>query len=511
MVTNGLLIAAIFGNRITSPLFAHTLVAFIISSVFLTPEVNANLNDFQSEYASELERRAAIANQAAYDRLQESGCTDTQRSATEECTAETFKTWATVRELVHTANELNGSGPTLFSLGLDLEGLGFSLRWTAGEEFAAQGDMSDSFVSGQMAGLATRITALRGGGSQFSMNVNGSSSAVVARTGGIKGGGAGDTIPAWSPWGFFLNADYSYGDRAATQREDAFDFDGASLNGGIDYRYNNNWVAGIMLGYQAETLDFDSTQSIVDGTVDMSGVSLQPFALYQSDQFYFSLALGYQHMSFDTERSIRYPSLNPGVDSTDTTAVSNTNANAISGNLDLGYTLFPRSRFSLEPYIGFSYTNTSIDGYSETDLRDDGFAFLVAAQKFDSLESAIGVKLNYIFTPSIGVILPYFSAELRNQLDAQSREIKAVYLNSADLLNQDNIDSDATFALPTDTPDSAYGVISLGVSSVLRGARQTAMNSSAAGGIQVFVQFRTLLGLEHYKQSQLAAGLRYEF
>jgi len=452
-----------------------------------------------------------LSNQAAYDRLQESGCTDTQRSATEECTAETFKTWATVRELVHTANELNGSGPTLFSLGLDLEGLGFSLRWTAGEEFAAQGDMSDSFVSGQMAGLATRITALRGGGSQFSMNVNGSSSAVVARTGGIKGGGAGDTIPAWSPWGFFLNADYSYGDRAATQREDAFDFDGASLNGGIDYRYNNNWVAGIMLGYQTETLDFDSTQSIVDGTVDMSGVSLQPFALYQSDQFYFSLALGYQHMSFDTERSIRYPSLNPGVDSTDTTAVSNTNANAISGNLDLGYTLFPRSRFSLEPYIGFSYTNTSIDGYSETDLRDDGFAFLVAAQKFDSLESAIGVKLNYIFTPSIGVILPYFSAELRNQLDAQSREIKAVYLNSADLLNQDNIDSDATFALPTDTPDSAYGVISLGVSSVLRGARQTAMNSSAAGGIQVFVQFRTLLGLEHYKQSQLAAGLRYEF
>src|SRR5258707_15488256 len=46
-----------------------------------------------------------------------------------------------LRELEDTANEILGRGETTFSLRLGLQAVGFALRWTAPEEFAAQGSM----------------------------------------------------------------------------------------------------------------------------------------------------------------------------------------------------------------------------------------------------------------------------------------------------------------------------------------------------------------------------------
>ena len=68
---------------------------------------------------------------------------------------------------MHTANELLLSGPTQFSLGGTREGLGFALRWTASEEFSSEESLADSFVSGQLSGLSSRITALRNGARGF--------------------------------------------------------------------------------------------------------------------------------------------------------------------------------------------------------------------------------------------------------------------------------------------------------------------------------------------------------
>ena len=215
-------------------------VAILLTGLIMLASTmaHADLLSFTGQYQSELEERAAISNQATYEQLKASGCQDTDRAATASCSGATFIVWNNVRELVHTANELSNEGPTQFSLDSDLEGLGFALRWTAGEEFSSQESMADSFVSGQLSSLASRVTALRSGARGF--NITG---ITIDRNGQLVRGpntapqqsglNSGDeTNDAWSRLGGFMNASYTYGDQAPSQRENAFDFDGAEISAG---------------------------------------------------------------------------------------------------------------------------------------------------------------------------------------------------------------------------------------------------------------------------------------
>ena len=128
-------------------------------------------------YANAVERAAAQANQTVFEALDEScnpGSVLDQipspaappPGAT--CTADQFFVYLNSRELVHTANEIRGQGgATVASLGVDQEGLGTALRWTAAEEYAAQGSMATEFANGQLSSLAARMSALRFGAVGF--------------------------------------------------------------------------------------------------------------------------------------------------------------------------------------------------------------------------------------------------------------------------------------------------------------------------------------------------------
>ncbi|NRB38802.1 MAG: autotransporter outer membrane beta-barrel domain-containing protein [Pseudomonadales bacterium] len=482
----------------------------------LPPLSLADLTDLAGLFNTELEERSAQANQTTYNQLKAGGCTDTQRGPSAVCAGNTFTAWDIVREVVHTANEVSNNGPTLFSLGLDLQGLGFTLRWTAGEEFSTQGDMSDSFIGSQLSGLASRISALRHGGSRFALNEVYDEGVLVA-TATLKGerpsgGSAGDAdsgeASGWSPWGSFLNASYGYGDRAPTEREDAFDFEGMTVNGGVDYRFSNRHVLGVMLGYQQETLQFDSALSIVDGGVDMTAMSLQPFYLYQSERWYFTSSIGYQQMAFTMDRSIRYPSLNPNVGSTDTVTISDADAGSVSSSSTVGMSFFITPTLTLEPYFSLDYRHITVNSYTEEDINGTGFNLVVEEQDLPSLETAYGLKLQAVWQPSFAVIIPYIDTQFRIQHEDEARDINSYYFNATDGLT--DIEQ-ASFSLPTDAPDAVYQIIVIGLSSVIRGASQSDLSSQASGGIQVFINYRHFLNLEHYNQAQFSGGLRYEF
>jgi hypothetical protein len=474
--------------------------------------VHADLLTFEGQYQSELEELAAISNQTTYDQLKAQGCQDTDRGATASCSGTVFIVWNNVRELVHTANELSNDGPTQFSLDSDLEGLGFALRWTAGEEFSSQESMADSFVSGQLSSLGSRVTALRSGARGF--NITGlatDSNGQLVRSGNTSPQQSGlnsgdDTNEAWSRLGGFMNASYTYGDQAPSQRENAFDFDGTDISAGLDYRVDDHWVIGAIFGYQQQEIDFDSSQSIVDGGVIMDAFSIMPFGLYQSDDWYYSLSVGYQQGQFETERSIRYPSINPNVGNTDTVAISDNDSDTLSANLAAGYTFRLADNFIIEPSLTLNYQDVSIDQYQEKDIKNDGFDFIVDAQKIKSLETVLGLKTQYIVSSDYGIFMPYVDLQFYTQHEDDERFIGAVYANAAE-----QITDDARFLLPTNSTDPNYQIYGVGVAAVLRGAQQSTFGSSASGGIQIFVNYRELKGIDDYNQKILSGGLRYEF
>jgi hypothetical protein len=129
------------------------------------------------QYANDIEQAAAIANQQVFDALDAScnpgGVFDTvpEPAAPPVGSAcsneERFFVSLNARELVHTANEIRGSGAIIASLGQNVEGLGRALRWTAAEELAVQGSMATEFSNGQLSSLAGRLSALRFGARGF--------------------------------------------------------------------------------------------------------------------------------------------------------------------------------------------------------------------------------------------------------------------------------------------------------------------------------------------------------
>lgn len=461
------------------------------------------------QYAfNRLERIAAVANQATYNELAISSntrtapCSANQTGPTTTCSGDVFRVFSNVRELVQTANELLGGGtgrPTQYSLGVDSEGLGFALRWTAAEELSAQNSISTEFANTQIASLMSRITALRFGASGFSLAgipMTIGSDGLMARAGSAKGGGASadpvsDSIA--TKWGGFFNGSFGWGDREPTELEDAFAFDGKDLTGGIDYRFSRQFVLGGIVGYTKQRIDFDSTRSVVDGGIESDGYSLTLYALNEWDGPYLSASLGWQSLSLDSTRIITYPSFNINTESVYATARGSTDSTTLTATFNFGWPL-NHNAFGFEPYLRGEYSSNRIDAFKESSINNlngqpAGFDFSFDDQTIKSLDTALGFRVQYAFTPSFGVILPYFTGEFHHNFEDNVDSVRATY----------NSSTAGVFELPEDNPDVDYYTLTAGASMVFK------------RGFQGFVQYRTVEGLQYVKNRNITVGVRAEY
>jgi hypothetical protein len=476
----------------------------VLLSMLPWTRASADITDL-FPFLNSLELRAAQAALSTYTSLITSGCIDTAvvDPGVGPCSGQVFTLFTNVRELIHNANELTSDGSTGFSLGLNLQDFGFALRWTAAEEYAAQGSLSSDFSRGQLSGLSTRLGALRMGARGFSVNASqfDPGNLLYADNGeALSGGGAADD--GYSRWGGFVNYIFGAGVKDPTSLEDAFDFDGTAVNFGIDYRINSRWIAGLIGGVTEQEIDFNSNLSIVDGGIISEGYSWLPFIAYQNGSFFFSASISLQELSFATRRDISYPSLNILTPSVNTTTVSDTDAAVFSYFGEIGYT-WRWNQFSFEAFANADSSTIEIDAFLEDDLNDDAFDLNISDQTIDQTELTVGAKFQYVLTPSFGVFIPYFNLELINQTETDASIVNSRYANA---ISQQN-----TFFVPTDELDSSYSVYTVGVSAVLRGGERRSDGGVIAGGLQGFVQYKLLDGLENYDIDGVAFGFRYEF
>ena len=455
------------------------------------------------QFTNPIERAAALANQATYDQLTgrnegEAVICDPQMSGPQgSCTGVVFETFSNVRSLVESANELTDSGSTTYSLHVDQQNLGFALRWTAAEELAAQGSSATQFTNSQLNSLASRISALRV-----------SALGRTVRNGGLpgslwaNGGGASADDGIAKRWGGFLNGAYGDGSKDDTTdpfnttgvsgAEDAFDFDGSEITLGADYRLGESTVLGAMLGFSKRQVDFDSSASIVDGNIDTDGSSFIAFALWESDRFYATGSVGGQWLSYDMTRGIDIPSTNPLVAPVDIFTSSSTDSETLMGTLGGGAN-FNFGGFTLEPYAKAEYQKVSVDEFSEEDAG--GFELSYGEQDIKSFQLAAGVKLQHVFNPSFGVIVPYARAEFRKELENDPRNISAVYSG----MPAASLAAGQDFNLATDEHDDQFYVLVGGFSIVFK------------HGLQGFLQYQQVLDLDTFSDRVIAGGVRLEF
>jgi len=450
-----------------------------------------------------LERQAALANQAAYNAL----APLCQRQGETSCSAEQLRVFDNVRELVETANEMMGSGPTEHSLGLDEEGLGFALRWTAAEEMAAQSSAGSEFANNQLTSLMSRMTALRYGARGFSV-VNAppgarENDAILAHEPKAVGGSAGadiESVDDFGRWGGFLDGSYGWGDRDPTDVEDAFDFDGMEVTVGVDYRLTPTLVLGAIAGHTDQEIDFDSRRSVVEGGIESDGYSLIVYGLHEWNGPYVSASLGWQKLSLDTTRHITYPSFNRDTESTDVTARGSTDSTTFSATFNSGWSLNWKA-FGVEPYMRAEYRDMKLDGFNENSIYNTGsqagqaagFDFTFGDQTTKSLDTALGFRVQYALTPNFGVIVPYLKAEAHWQLEDDPHTVDATYENMG------GVTPAVPFDIVGDESDHNFYIAAVGLSVVLK------------GGWQGFIQYQTVQSLDLLSNDVITGGVRAEF
>jgi outer membrane lipase/esterase len=505
-------------RRICSPLYLfgfarrYALAAIALAAALALPVLPASAQTASGNLTAlmdsglfaynGLEVSAAKTNDAAYAALL-TICAPSPAGvppAAGACTGNTLNLFNRLRELEDTANELLGRGETAFSLRLGAQALGFALRWTAPEEFAAQGSLTTKFANSQMTTLAGRFSAMRFATLVARLANNGDDPASDSDTprlasyssGNPRGGAAGADSPgifSAGNWSGVANGSYSAGTKSATTFEDAFNFNDTEYSAGTDLRINSHLTVGVLAGYMINHVNFNSSESIVAGGIRGEGYSAIAYAQLAGDSAYVNFSLGFQHLNLDTRRSITYPSLNPLIPSVNETSTSSASANSWITNIGSGYA-FHFGGFSVEPYLTGQYVHTGIGQFVEHD--GSGFDISVDSQTIPSFTTSAGLKLQQAFLPPFGVIVPYVYAEYRHEFLENSRNIESAYGDSG-------VTNSADFNLPTDAPTRNYYVAGAGLTVALK------------HGVQGFVQYIKILQFANYTDYVASGGIRIEF
>jgi outer membrane autotransporter protein len=365
-----------------------------------------------------------------------------------------------------------------------------TLRGGGGAGFSASG-FSASFGEFAMSG-----SLLRSFISAFDQN---SPDILMANAGQTDDTGVLDEFGRWGAW---ISGRVIFGKKDYTTNQIDYDFDTAGLTFGLDYRFNDEFVAGVAVGYANTSADIGRS----DGDLDTKGYSVSLYGTYfHSDRFYLAGSLGYGGNRYDQRRNVKYD-LGPANSANATFNVDQTMAAdydgtqfsvAINGGWD-----FNRNGWTFGPTIGVSYADVSVDGYDERLIRTNvsgytlGWAVHIDDQTYESLQPSIGFEFSKAVSASWGVFIPQGYVNVISELKDGSRTITGRFLGdtSPEITGLPN-----DFALQTDDFEETFARAGLGFGLVLRN------NKSA------FLMVDGDLGRDLLQTWYINAGFRWQF
>ncbi|OAD22231.1 secreted protein containing Na-Ca exchanger/integrin-beta4 domain protein [Candidatus Thiomargarita nelsonii] len=144
-----------------------------------------------------------------------------------------------------------------------------ALQQMAPEEFASQGRIASQTTAAQFKNVNARLNVLRTGVRVFSLsglrlNINGQRLPTELLGSTLNNAtDARNVGNGFSRLGAFVNGEINFGEKDTTDRESGFEFTTLGLTAGIDYRFTNNLVAGIALGYSNSESDFNAGNKLI--------------------------------------------------------------------------------------------------------------------------------------------------------------------------------------------------------------------------------------------------------
>lgn len=293
-----------------------------------------------------------------------------------------------------------------------------ALRAISGEEFSSQITSSQDSANFANQGVNGRLAALRGGATRqtiddVAMNWNGKQipMGALAAILGLAATDEGESEPAGGlldrRFGAFFTGTARSGNRDENRFEVGFDYEGFQALGGVDYRFSNQFVGGVALGFSKMDTDLDLNAGYLD-TQTVSGTAYGSF--YPSDRLYVDFSLGFLKNDYDQGRVIDLTTLGGNFRRVIATGSSSGKQQSLSAST--GYT-FGANATTLTPNLRLSYAKTSIDGFVESGggIND----LIYPDQDFKSLQFSLGLNLSHTISLNSGVLQPYANFDLSRE------------------------------------------------------------------------------------------------
>ena len=288
----------------------------------------------------------------------------------------------------------------------------------------------------------------------------------------------------------FGSLGYEVLDRTASDFEDGYDSSIGRATFGLDYRFTDWFVAGLIFTYSQHDGDFD------DGG-DFENSSLLPtvFASFlPSEKSFVLVSLGLNLQEYDVQREASFvvaDPLDPNVilDAANGTPISTTDADVDLASLQFGYD-FSAGNFTYGPRVSGYYSRTTVDSYTEDDGA--GLELNVDEQTVKSVQGAVAFFGSWALSSKSGVFLPQFTVEYVREFEDEPTIVDAQF--AQDLRGPQAV----SFSYETNTPDSDFVNLDVGFSAVL------------ANGILPYVNLRAMFGNDLFDSYSANAGVRFE-
>ncbi|MEO1324030.1 MAG: autotransporter outer membrane beta-barrel domain-containing protein [Pseudomonadota bacterium] len=322
---------------------------------------------------------------------------------------------------------------------------------------------------------------------------------------------SGATLSREGKWDGFASLGGFQTEQDSTSDELGFEVDGFWFAGGVDYRFNQRFIAGAAVSYVDSQADFDSIGNIATGTGGSTSSESTSVSLYGSYLVSDPLALNafevnglvsVGQVDFETERRIvvvdknaNFPSnggtaISPGgLTTINRTAISKTDADTVQLSIGASYSTYFANGVSLTPTANFTYYNADIGAFAESGSQ--GLDLIFDSQEIDSLQASIGANVSRPFSADWGVAIPYVRASAVFELEDGAQTVTGRYAAQ--------IDQNNSFTISTNDADETVLDLALGAT------------AQFANGASAFAEYSTILGLENVDHQALSVGVRFQF
>ena len=289
---------------------------------------------------------------------------------------------------------------------------------------------------------------------------------------------------AFGRWGVFVQGDVDVLDRDSSDTRASYESDSWLVTTGVDYRFDNNWYAGVAINYGETDTDYRDASS----AVETMGVSVYGGWIF-SERGFIDFLIGYLDDDYDLTRQVAY---SDSAGNFDARYGASTGGSQLTGGFNFGW-MWNQGGWRFGPTASLSFINGKVNGYQESAIGGDSAAWALQVEEtaYSQWSLRLGAQLDYAWLTDLGVIIP---GVIANYVAETSREADDT---SAQFANDVTGFGDA-FTITRDFRDSRYYDVTFNLA------------GQFSYGISAYGSYRITGGRRGVSHSGYTLGLRWD-